>query len=317
LELLIAFIVVLSIPLWGYLILKNTKVNPSAIGWVITITFIPVIYFYIKTDPLLLMLLYIMSTFLSLKIVVADNHLDKENQLNFVQWLLFCYTWFGMNPLPFKSFPAKSLSDYRYSLKKGISRIIIGMILITVMNFIFAHISDGRFDFILQLSYLISLSLILHFGVLNISTGFLRWLGIPVTSLFKDPLKSRSLQEFWSKRWNIAFVELTIIAVLRPLKKRFGHKVAFWSSYIFSGLLHELAISLPVNSGYGKPFAYFMIQVFLIMTIEKYIINKMSDNLIKTCWVLSCLFLPIFLLFHKEFILQIILPLIHYLNIIS
>ncbi len=263
-----------------------------------------------KASPVFIMLLYIISTFLSLKIVVAHNHLIKEKQLNFTQWLLFCYSWFGMNPLPFKSYPAKPLSDYGYYIKKGISRILIGWVLIFTTYFLLKKIEHPNFSFIAPLFYLIGLSLILHFGLLNVSTGFLRWKGIPVTSLFKDPIKSTSLQEFWSKRWNIAFVELTTIAVLRPLKKKFGAQIAFWGSYIFSGLLHEMAISLPVKSGYGKPFLYFIIQAILILTAEKYCINKITNRSIKTIWVLACLFLPIFLLFHEGFIQQVVMPLV-------
>jgi hypothetical protein len=315
--LLIAFLIILSIPLFGHFILTNKRLNPIGFAWFLALVFIIAIYFLVPAAPLLLMLLYIMSTFMSLKIVVATNHLGKENQLNFKQWCLFCYAWFGMNPLPFKSFPAKPLSDHLYYFKKGITRILAGIALINGMQFIWKFVPHPAFDFVFHLSYLIALSLILHFGLLNISAGSLRRLGIPVTSLFKDPIKSQTLQEFWSKRWNIAFVELTTLAVVRPLKQRFGPSTAFWISYVFSGLLHELAISLPVNSGFGKPFTYFLIQALLIMTIEKYLITRLPNGLTRTCWVLTCLFTPIFLLFHKEFILQIVIPLVNYLTFIS
>jgi alginate O-acetyltransferase complex protein AlgI len=314
--LLIVFII-LSIPLFGYFILTNDRVNPTGIAWFITLASIFAIYFFVPASPLLLMLLYIMSTFMSLKIVVATNHLGKENQLNFKQWCLFCYAWFGMNPLPFKSFPAKPLADYPSYFKKGITRILAGILLINGVQFIRKFEHHSGFDFIFHLSFLIALSLILHFGLLNISAGSLRRMGIPVTSLFKDPIKSQTLQEFWSKRWNVAFVELTTLAVVRPLKQRFGPVTAFWISYVFSGLLHELAISLPVNSGFGKPFLYFIIQALLIMTMEKYLINRLPNGATRTCWVLACLFVPIFLLFHKEFILQIVVPLVNYLTFIS
>jgi hypothetical protein len=315
--LLITFIAILSIPLFGYVILTNNRIHPIGLAWFLAIAFILFIYLYVQATPLLLMLLYIMSTFLSLKIIVATNHLTKERQLNFKQWCLFCYAWFGMNPLPFRSFPAKPLSDYKSYFTKGVKRILAGVLLINSVHCIWKFIPDPAFDFVPHLFYLISLSLILHFGLLNISAGSLRRLGIPVTSLFKDPIKSQTLQEFWSKRWNIAFVELTTIAVLRPLKQRFGPRTAFWISYVFSGLLHELAISLPVNSGFGKPFTYFLIQALLIMTIEKYLINRLPHGIIRTCWVLTCLFVPIFLLFHEQFILKIVVPLASYLIVIS
>jgi hypothetical protein len=314
---LIAFSVILSIPLFGYLILRQSKLNPTAIGWAISILGILIIHYFIVASPLNLMLLYIVSTFLSFKIVVANNHLEKSNQLNFRQWLLFCYTWFGMNPLPFKSFPSKPLSDYKYYLLKGISRIIIGLSTIAIFSFVYIKISNQRFEYVFQLIYLIAISLILHFGLLNISTGILRGIGIPVTSLFKDPIRSKSLEEFWSKRWNIAFVELTTIAALRPIRARYGRRFAFWSAYVFSGLLHEMAISLPVNSGYGKPFAYFIVQAILILTIEKYFIIPNTNKWVRKIWLILCLFFPIFLLFHEAFIHEIVMPLIDYLNVIS
>jgi Membrane bound O-acyl transferase family len=263
------------------------------------------------------MFLYITSTFLTLKIVVAHNHLEKEKSLNFLQWCVFCYCWFGMNPRPFTSFPAAPLPGYGSYIKKGVSRIIFGMILIQIANYILSQVPGNQYHFIVHLLYLVALSLILHFGMLNISTGMLRRMGINVTGLFKDPIKSKSLQEFWSKRWNIAFVELTTIAVLRPLKIKYGPKIAFWSSYFFSGLLHELAISLPVNAGFGKPFAYFIIQAILIMVVEKHIVKTNRGNFIQKLWLLSCLFLPIFLLFHRQFIQGVVIPLINYLTIYS
>lgn len=310
----IAFLIILSIPLWGYSFLINPKLNPRLISWVLTLMFLSAIYFYVKTTPLVLMLLYITSTFLILKIVVAYNHLANDNQLKFSQWLIFSYGWFGMNPRPFLAFPAETLPDFGTYIIKGFTRIVFGFVIINMATFIFEYIVNPGFDFILHVCYLVGLSLILHFGILNISTGILRWLGINVTSLFKEPIRSKSLTEFWSKRWNLAFVELTTIAVLRPVKSTYGPKIAFWASFIFSGLLHEMAISLPVESGFGKPFLYFIIQAVLILTVDRYLIMRQSSIVVRSFMILCCLFLPIFLLFHKDFITQVVIPLAEYLS---
>lgn len=312
-----AFISILSIPLWGYVLLKSKWLDATVIGWLLAIGLMGSIYFFLSADPLTLMFLYITSTFLALKIVVANNHLETGNQLNFMQWLLFCYAWFGMNPLPFKAFPGRSYNDYKSFILKGFSRMIIGVLFISLLRFVFFLFSlyDTCLP-LLHLSYLIGLSLILHFGILNVSTGFLRFLGVNVSALFKDPGKSKSLEEFWSKRWNMAFVELTTLAVLRPLKKRFGSQWAFWLSYAFSGLLHELAISLPVNKGFGKPFLYFILQAVFILAIERPFINRVNSVAIRRVWLFTCLFLPIFLLFHPSFIDQIVLPLGNYFSFV-
>lgn len=275
------------------------------------IGFIVMIYFFVEASPLILMLLYIVSTFWSLKLVVVNNHLGKANRLTFIQWLAFCYGWFGMNPSPFKYFPGKAFPDYLFHIKKGISRIIVGLLLINLAHWSLVNANQSiTINYIVYTCYLVGLSLVLHFGILNINTGLLRMKGVNVSILFNNPIKSKTLQEFWSRRWNLAFVELTTLAVLRPLKKYYGQNVAFWASYIFSGLLHELAISLPVRKGYGLPFLYFIIQAVLILGVEKYIIKPDTGSFKRLVWLMVCLFLPMPVLFHQPFISEVVLPLV-------
>jgi hypothetical protein len=307
----VIYLLIFTIPLWGYLILLSDKINATLCGWVSAIGFIGLIYFFEEANPLTLMLLYIISTFWSLKLVVVNNHLGKVNRLTFIQWCVFCYGWFGMNPSPFKYFPGKAFPDYLFHIKKGISRIIIGLLLINLAYWYHSYSNHSvTITYIVHTCYLVGLSLILHFGLLNINTGLLRMKGVNVSVLFNNPIKSKTLQEFWSRRWNLAFVELTTLAVLRPLKKRYGQNIAFWASYVFSGLLHELAISLPVRSGYGLPFLYFIIQAALILGIEKYIIKPDTSSFKRLVWLMVCLFLPMPILFHQPFIRGVILPLV-------
>jgi hypothetical protein len=77
-----------------------------------------------------------------------------------------------------------------------------------------------------------------------------------------------------------------------------------------------MAISLPVEAGFGKPFLYFIIQAILILTIDKYF-TRISNSFIRTALILICLFTPVFLLFHEAFIKQIVLPLVSYLTFTS
>lgn len=317
-ENILIYFLIATIPLWGYLVLLNTKINPSLCGWAIALGFIASIFFFVEASPLVLMFLYITSTFWSLKIVVANNQRKTtSNTLTFAQWCLFCYGWFGMNPNAFKTFPSAALNDFSFHIKKGISRIIFGIVLINFAKWFFTKIvQNHQFEYLEYTCYLVGLSLILHFGLLNISTGLLRSKGINVSVLFNNPLKSKTLHEFWSRRWNVAFVELTTIAVLRPIKKRFSPNFAVGASYVFSGLLHELAISLPVRSGYGKPFFYFILQAVLILFIEKHLIKPTTNATKRLLWLLACLFLPIFILFHRQFILHIVLPLAEFFSVV-
>ena len=87
------------------------------------------------------------------------------------------------------------------------------------------------------------LSLIVHFGVFDVLAGAWRRAGVDCTPLFRSPLRSASLGEFWGRRWNLAFSEMTALAVYQPLVLRIGRRPALAASFLGSGLLHELAIS--------------------------------------------------------------------------
>ena len=106
------------------------------------------------------------------------------------------------------------------------------------------------------------------FWLVSISAGMWRLSGVNTYLLFKQPAKALSLTEFWSKRWNIAFSEMTSVAIFRPLKNKVGSAAALMTAFIFSGLLHEIALSVPVNSGYGLPTLYFIIQGSIVL-LEK------------------------------------------------
>ena len=101
-----------------------------------------------------------------------------------------------------------------------------------------------------------ALSLVLHFGLLNVLAGVWRSAGANCRALFRAPLCATSLTEFWGRRWNLAFSEMAATAVFRPLSRWAGSCAATAVVFLFSGLLHELAISLPVRAGFGLPLLY-------------------------------------------------------------
>jgi len=165
--------------------------------------------------------------------------------------------------------------------------------------------------FIPQLFLLVGISLILHFGILNISTAGWRALGVNVSELFKSPYKSKSLKEFWGKRWNIAFSEMTTLIAFRPLKTKIGVEKALIASFLLSGLLHEIAISLPVRAGYGLPLTYFAIQAIAMqLEAKSQLVQKITQHkFLSHVWVMTLLILPMPILFHPPFIRHVLIPL--------
>jgi alginate O-acetyltransferase complex protein AlgI len=89
--------------------------------------------------------------------------------------------------------------------------------------------------------------------------GLLRRAGFPVRTLFTNVLAAEGLGDFWSRRWNVGYSQMMQRVVGRPVGSVAGANAGVMAVFIGSGLLHELAITLPVRSGFGLPTLYFII----------------------------------------------------------
>lgn len=218
-----------------------------------------------------------------------------------------------MRAQPFETLGGRPLPDAWPKIKFGISRILSGFLLIFLAHQLVTLPIDSDVLYILITGILlVAYSLILHFGMLSISAGMWRLSGVSTYYLFKAPAKAKSLNEFWSKRWNLAFSEMTSVAIFRPLKDKTGGVVALMIAFIFSGLLHELALSVPVKSGYGLPLLYFIVQGIIVIVekgLLRHKIRFLQNRVLSRVWVFFWVVVPMPLLFHTEFIEKIIWPL--------
>lgn len=294
----------------GYMfpVIKN-KTVARTLAWSTSIATVAVAVLITAHQlPLMRMLIIVFLQLLSMKIIVAVETYSGENKLKIFQWLAFS-SWFGMRPVLFEKLPSPSL-PYIDLVMKGLSRIVIGFFLL-YLSAIAERYPEGERFFFPQLLLLVGLSLILHFGILNLSAAAWRSKGVDAPELFRAPYKSRSLKEFWGKRWNIAFSEMTALIAYRPLRTGIGTEKAVIASFLLSGLLHEIAISFPVRSGYGLPMAYFAIHA-AVMHLEATspVVQKIiAHRILSHAWVMAFLILPMPLLFHREFILNVLIPL--------
>ena len=90
--------------------------------------------------------------------------------------------------------------------------------------------------------------------------GFWRLRGVPVLRLFDNPVAARSLGEFWGRRWNLAFSDVARERIFRPVAGRWGAGWGILATFAFSGLLHDLLISVPAGGGYGNTTLYFLLE---------------------------------------------------------
>lgn len=134
---------------------------------------------------------------------------------------------------------------------------------------------------------------LLHFGLFHLLSLAWRSVGVDAKPLMNWPMLATSLSDFWGKRWNTAFRDLSYQLVFRPLRRH--PRLATFGVFLFSGLAHDVVMSAPVNSGYGQPTAYFMIQCAGMFAEKKFPVLK------GRLFTAAVLLLPIPLLLHEGF----------------
>ena len=93
--------------------------------------------------------------------------------------------------------------------------------------------------------------------------------------IHRNPLISKSLGEFWGKRWNF-WVRDWLIDISRPHKKILLKKLGV--TFFISGLFHELLVNLPHflyyhQSFFGNMTLYFIIQALGLWVEKKWLYN--------------------------------------------
>lgn len=147
---------------------------------------------------------------------------------------------------------------------------------------------------------------LLHFGVFHGLAFFWQRRGFGAEPLMNRPMEARKVSELWGRRWNRAFQWLTWRYVFRPLRRRVTAAGALWMSFLLSGLIHELVITVPARGGHGGPTVYFLLQGCGVM-VERHLPLRRRPwlgHLRTLCVVL----LPAGLLFPPDFVHGVILP---------
>lgn len=232
-------------------------------------------------------------------------------------WFFFAAGWPGMRPSTFAAVPGPPRPRSAALIGQGAKNFVAGAAFLALAYLFAVWTTGGRpssLRLLLSTTLLLpGLSLMLHFGLFHMLAGLWRRRGGDCHALFRAPLKSTSLSEFWGRRWNLAFSEMTALAVFRPLRGVVGPRAATLAAFLFSGLLHELAISVPARAGYGLPLLYFALQA-AAMELEGALSRRGlpvdSVRWVGRLWTLAWLVLPLPILFHLPFLRGCVWPLI-------
>jgi len=207
-----------------------------------------------------------------------------EDRLPTKRYAVFAFLWFGMDPGTFRA--RRGDLGWKDDIRLGLLLMLAGTLgawLVWAM--------DWRQIFIM----FVPMSLGFHFGALRVLKGGLRATGFPVRTLFPNPLETRGIGDFWSRRWNVGYSQMMQRLVGRPVAALAGANAGIMMVFLCSGVLHELAITLPVRSGFGLPTLYFTLHGCLTL-IEK----KMGRSLGRIPSLLAVI-LPLGLLFPPDF----------------
>ena len=157
---------------------------------------------------------------------------------------------------------------------------------------------------------LVGIILLLHFGAFHLLALLFQKAGVPVRPIMRNPIRATSLGEFWGERWNLAFHDLATSVLFRPLLPVVGLTGAILATFLISGLVHEMVISLPAGGGFGLPTGYFLLQGLAILFERSTLGARMGLRKGTTGWLFTVLLTagPVFWLFHPPFVERIIVP---------
>lgn len=230
------------------------------------------------------MLLLVALTYLAFK-ALTTRRLAVGRAVGY--WVL----WPGMDARPFAE---TSVTAGRGLMAWGLCRMSLGA------GFLLFRTGTDWIDLLLVF---LGIGLLVHFGICDVLAGFWRARGVAVERLFVNPAASRTLGEFWGRRWNLAFHAVARDFVFRPVARRWGGGAGVLATFLFSGLLHELLLSVPVGAGYGLPTGYFLLHGLLVLAERGWRIESRA-------WALFWVLAPAPLLFHPWFVRGILWPLV-------
>lgn len=188
------------------------------------------------------------------KAILLVKHFGALRAASPVRFLPFVIAWPGMNVrrflLPRRAPTAPTARQWRGAFTctaAGVGFLALGALLRTNAPLLASWIG------------LVGIAYLFFFGLFLLSSLMFRAAGIDAQPLFREPRKSQNLIELWGRRWNRGFHDLVLETVYAPLARRSAAAAAI-ATFMVSGGLHELVLSIPARGGYGLPMLYFAIQ---------------------------------------------------------
>jgi Membrane bound O-acyl transferase family len=233
------------------------------------------------------------------------SRIGEENRRRMLGYLI---AWPGMDADAFLSrtnaFDRPSRSEWAVAgLKTMLGAIVI---------WVFARAALPQHPLLAGWVGMVGAIFVLHFGTFHLLSLGWRSVGVDAMPLMRNPMRSTSLAEFWGRRWNTAFHELAARFTFKPLRPSVGVTAATLATFVASGLIHELVISVPAGGGYGLPTGYFVLQGLGLAGERSGLGRRLGLGRGWRGWLYTVLATagPAFWLFPPPFVHNVILPML-------
>jgi len=224
----------------------------------------------------------------------------------------YLFLWPGMRPQTFfVDAPASPVADAPGSpshlWRSALANLALGAVLVGTALW---GLPGSTPDWLRAWTGMVGFVFLVQLGSFDLVTASWRAAGVPAEKLFDFPARSRSLAEFWGRRWNRIFSDFARSALFRPLARHVGTAAATLAVFLLSGVAHELLFTIPAGAGYGGPTLYFVIQGLLILVENRPPCWGWLRRHPVPAWSLTmlALLLPLPLLFSEAFVTDVVLP---------
>jgi hypothetical protein len=222
--------------------------------------------------------------------------------------LAYLFAWPGMDASEFLNADRRAPRPPTLSWPKAILKTLFGVWLLWGLT----PVVPASWFLVKGWAGMTGVVFIFHFGTFDLLALGWQRLGVSAAPLMNAPILSTSLAEFWGHRWNTAFNRIAHDLVFRPLYRRMGAAAATMMTFLASGLIHDLILSVPARAGYGLPTTYFLIQGAGLLWERsrcgrRFISHRAGRGRFFTVALTA---LPAFWLFHPAFIRNVILPML-------
>lgn len=228
------------------------RLRNRGLAWLMVLVGVGAAHFLFReTDPIVRMVGICVVILAAMKSLV---YVEWGGRLNLKRYLIFGLLWFGMDPGSFEK--RREGLSWKGDLGWGLLLMAVGTLSAWTV-----WVMEWRQILVM----FFPMSLGFHFGALRVLKAAHRRAGFPVRTLFPNLLKAKGVGDFWSRRWNVGYSQMMQRVVGRMIGEKLGPRAGLMAVFLVSGILHEAAITLPVQAGFGLPTIYFTAHGLLVL----------------------------------------------------